>query len=429
MRLDRVGCLPCVCFSVLVFLRSVQLNRPKATKVREKAVQLALAGSPIDADMQLACLKKSVFGQLYRQVHFQVDGGKSLRCSPEGKPFSVKYDGEAGIDAGGLFRDCLSAVCSELQSTVPLASLVASTDAAVPAPVASTAVPVVGRLDTFSFLPLLVPVANARVGVGLNQDKFLPNPRCSSQLHLSMYAFIGKLMGLAIRGHHMLNLDLPSLVWKRLIAGSDASGSRSGSSSSSSCSLETGSSSKSGDTGATAVVSAAVEAVAESASVITRQDLESIDSLCMTALAKLAKCDEDGFDDTVAGDDDDDDDDDYDGSEEDAPAERQTFTTLSIDGRIVELIPDGSNVLVTAKNRFDFIARVEQYKRDECALQIDAMRAGLGTVVPLSHLSMFSASELELMVCGQREIDVDYLQQNTELSGFRPRDKYIEVRA
>ncbi len=384
-------------------------------------MQLALAGLPIDADTQLACLKKSVFGQLFRQVHFQADGGRALRCSPDGKPFSVKYDGEAGIDAGGLFRDCLSAVCSELQSTVPLASLAASTDAAQAAPAA-------GKLDTFSFLPLLVPVANARAGVGLNQDKFLPNPRCSSQLHLSMFAFIGKLMGLAIRGHHMLNLDLPSLVWKRLIAGSDASGSRNAAGGSGlSSALETGSLSKPGDTVvATGAASAAVETIAESASMITRQDLENIDSLCMSALARLAKCDEDSFDGAVGGADDADD---ADESDEDAPAERQTFTTLSVDSRVVELIPDGGNVFVTAKNRFDFIARVEQYKRDECALQIDAMRAGLGTVVPLSHLSMFSASELELMVCGQREIDVDYLQQNTELSGFRPRDKYIEVRA
>jgi len=32
-----------------------------------------------------------------------------------------------------------------------------------------------------------------------------------------MYAFVGKLMGVAIRGKHMLNLDLPSIVWKQLV--------------------------------------------------------------------------------------------------------------------------------------------------------------------------------------------------------------------
>jgi len=32
-----------------------------------------------------------------------------------------------------------------------------------------------------------------------------------------MYAFVGKLMGMAIRGGHMLNLDLPSMLWKPLV--------------------------------------------------------------------------------------------------------------------------------------------------------------------------------------------------------------------
>jgi hypothetical protein len=32
-----------------------------------------------------------------------------------------------------------------------------------------------------------------------------------------MYAFVGKLMGIAIRGKHILNLDLPSIVWKQLV--------------------------------------------------------------------------------------------------------------------------------------------------------------------------------------------------------------------
>jgi len=32
-----------------------------------------------------------------------------------------------------------------------------------------------------------------------------------------MYAFVGKLMGMAIRGGHILNLDLPSMLWKPLV--------------------------------------------------------------------------------------------------------------------------------------------------------------------------------------------------------------------
>ena len=33
-----------------------------------------------------------------------------------------------------------------------------------------------------------------------------------------------------------------------------------------------------------------------------------------------------------------------------------------------------------------------------------------GTIVPLPLLRLFSAHELELLVCGRRDIDVDYLK-------------------
>ena len=32
-----------------------------------------------------------------------------------------------------------------------------------------------------------------------------------------MYNFVGKLMGLALRTGNLLNMDLPSLVWKHLV--------------------------------------------------------------------------------------------------------------------------------------------------------------------------------------------------------------------
>jgi E3 ubiquitin-protein ligase HERC2 len=85
---------------------------------------------------------------------------------------------------GGLFRDSISAFCEDLQS---------------------------------GYVPLLIQCPNARLGYGNNQDKFIPSPTALSSLHLSMFAFLGKLMGMAVRGHHVLNLDLPSVVWKPLV--------------------------------------------------------------------------------------------------------------------------------------------------------------------------------------------------------------------
>ena len=85
---------------------------------------------------------------------------------------------------GGLFRQALSSVCLDLQS---------------------------------DHVPLFIPCPNARSGVGITLDKYLPSPRCALPIHMQMYEWTGKLMGVAIRTNNTLELDLPSLVWKQLV--------------------------------------------------------------------------------------------------------------------------------------------------------------------------------------------------------------------
>ncbi|ETO35324.1 hypothetical protein RFI_01738 [Reticulomyxa filosa] len=136
---------------------SVLVNRLKALRTRERASTNAL--NAIEA------AKKSVFGQVYRILNFVKP--VYLRCSANQRPWSIVYEGEGGTDAGGLFRDSLSAICADLQS---------------------------------DYLPLFVKCPNSR-GYGDNQEKWIPNPVCTSSLQLSMYTFVGKLMGTAIRGN------------------------------------------------------------------------------------------------------------------------------------------------------------------------------------------------------------------------------------
>ena len=123
---------------------------------------------------------RSFFGQAFRQLHFI--SPTNLRTNSD-YPWKVTYTGEEGTDAGGLFRDCITNMCLDLQS---------------------------------SYLPLFVPCPNSS-GVGENQERWVPNPESVSSLDLSMFAFVGKMMGIAIRGQHTLNLDLPSVVWKQLV--------------------------------------------------------------------------------------------------------------------------------------------------------------------------------------------------------------------
>lgn len=45
-------------------------------------------------------------------------------------------------------------------------------------------------------LPLLIPCPNAQSKVGNNRDKWILTPSCDSSLHLTMYEFLGRLMGM-----------------------------------------------------------------------------------------------------------------------------------------------------------------------------------------------------------------------------------------
>lgn len=71
-------------------------------------------------------------------------------------------------------------------------------------------------------LPLLIKCANSVNDVGINREKWLPNPAVgklglSTGLHTEMLGFLGRLMGVAVRSQEPLDLDLPSIVWKQLV--------------------------------------------------------------------------------------------------------------------------------------------------------------------------------------------------------------------
>jgi len=67
-------------------------------------------------------------------------------------------------------------------------------------------------------LPLFIPCPNAQQGLGENRDKWIIAPSSStSPLHIAMYEFLGRLMGMSIRTGVLLNLDLPPFFWKPLV--------------------------------------------------------------------------------------------------------------------------------------------------------------------------------------------------------------------
>eukprot|EP00727_Mastigamoeba_balamuthi_P014194 m51a1_g9398 hypothetical protein (2866) ;mRNA; f:281255-290379 len=98
-------------------------------------------------------------------------------------PIDITFVGEAGYDAGGLYRECLSTIVSELQSGAHLLQL----------------------------------CPNGRFERGGCRDKLIPKPSLSGPEHLRLFEFVGRVLGHAVHSAGALALSLPSLVWKPLV--------------------------------------------------------------------------------------------------------------------------------------------------------------------------------------------------------------------
>jgi len=66
-------------------------------------------------------------------------------------------------------------------------------------------------------LPLLIPTPNGKEAAGHNREKWILNPGATSSTHMDMFAFFGKLMGIAIRSKQYLALNIPSIIWKLIV--------------------------------------------------------------------------------------------------------------------------------------------------------------------------------------------------------------------
>lgn len=211
-------------------------------------------------------------------------------------------------------------------------------------------------------LPLLLRTPNGRHAVGYNREKFILHPNATSKVALSMLSFLGKLMGIAIRSKEFLALNIPAFIWK-LLANETP----------------------------------------------TLEDLEGIDYSLVKSLLQLRDIEQTGIAD----------------AETFSSVFFETFTTISSDDRVVPLLPGGDAMEVTFDNRHEYVSLVLGYRLHEFDRQAAAIRDGLASIIPLHMLSLYTAEELEEMVCGCAEIDVSLLQSIAEYSGCSASDPHI----
>jgi len=89
------------------------------------------------------------------------------------------------------------------------------------------------------------------------------------------------------------------------------------------------------------------------------------------------------------------------------------FITKLSDGSVVELKSNGAQTNVTYANRREYVNLVQAARLSEHRSQIDAIRRGIGSVVPLQLLNLLNWPELEVLGSGNRTVDVDLLRRHT----------------
>jgi HECT-domain (ubiquitin-transferase) len=92
-----------------------------------------------------------------------------------------------------------------------------------------------------------------------------------------------------------------------------------------------------------------------------------------------------------------------------------TFVTNLPNGTIVELLPDGANIDVTAANVKKYVSLAVDAKLGAADVQMGAVLSGAGAVVPLPLLRTFTWRELERLCCGLTDYDVDELKASARV--------------
>ncbi|XVE95159.1 hypothetical protein REPUB_Repub02eG0072400 [Reevesia pubescens] len=92
-----------------------------------------------------------------------------------------------------------------------------------------------------------------------------------------------------------------------------------------------------------------------------------------------------------------------------------------------ELIPGGRNVKVTEENKHQYVDLVAEHRLTTAIRpQINAFLEGFTELIPRELISIFHDKELELLISGLPDIDLDDMRANTEYSGYSAASPVIQ---
>ncbi|KHN39965.1 E3 ubiquitin-protein ligase UPL1 [Glycine soja] len=92
-----------------------------------------------------------------------------------------------------------------------------------------------------------------------------------------------------------------------------------------------------------------------------------------------------------------------------------------------ELIPGGRNIKVTEENKHQYVDLVAEHRLTTAIRpQINYFLEGFIELIPRELISIFNDKELELLISGLPDIDLDDLRANTEYSGYSAASPVIQ---
>lgn len=85
----------------------------------------------------------------------------------------------------------------------------------------------------------------------------------------------------------------------------------------------------------------------------------------------------------------------------------------------VDLVPNGKDKPVSNINKYDYFEKIAFFKMYiEVKQQIEAFLKGFYELIPKHIISIFSYSELELLISGLPNFDLDDLKKHTDYNGY-----------
>jgi hypothetical protein len=236
--------------------------------------------------------------------------------------------------------------------------------------------------DLFSpHFNLLSLCANGQHGVYINTEKYIPNvSQLNKPLALKMFEFIGRMMGRALRTKADMAFDFPLLIWKKIM----------------------------GET---------VD-ITDLAGIdfLFCKELESIkhcDNLKHTLFAAISKnlpsSDTDAIEKPI-----------YDNDEfiRKFGVRFPCFVYSGSDGMEREVFAGSRRIPVTFHNRKEYCEKVLQLRLNEFDPFIAAISKGLYEVVSTQTIRLFTAAQLEELVCGNPVFDMALWKSKSDISGL-----------